>query len=437
MKSLATTLSNRGTLAANSPIRVDMEVYFKALQNRYREKDNPNGKFPMNVAENNLCWPMLRSKIAQASSRDIPEWTAGYGHPAGNEGFREAAANYLSECLFDCQVDKETLAFSSGLTSVIDLTSFLLANPGDVAMIPAPAYPVYTSDIGVKASVERFDIITHHELDELKSGIPLTVELLEQAKKELTSTGKNARMLILTTPDNPTGSIYSQEQLIAISDWCIENHIHLIVNEIYGNTLIDTQRPEIAADYDKPIKFKSFAQIMKDRKSPYLHLWYSVSKDLGLSGFRVGMLHSYNEELMAGYTNINMTHSVSNYTQWVLQGVFEDMHFMKGYLQDMQAALTTSYLIVTRALKQLGIHYSPSYGSLFVWMDLSKYLPTSENPEHDLWMSIYEEAGLLLTPTDGFGHDKKGLFRMVISYLTHEELKVAMTRFAKFIESKS
>jgi len=434
---MPTTLSKQGELAATSPMRVDMEVYFEALQNRYDEQENPDGKFPMNVAENNLCWPMLRSKIEEVAQQDIPEWVAGYGHPAGNEGFREAAAHFLSECLFGCSVDKDKLAFSSGLTSVIDLTSFLLANPGDVAMIPAPSYPVYTSDIGVKAGVERYDIITHHELDELKNGIPLTIEHLKTAKKEIEANGKVAKMLILTTPDNPTGSIYSQEQLEKIAAWCIGHHIHLIVNEIYGNTLIDTQRPEIATDYDKPMKFESFARHMAQLKSDYLHLWYSVSKDLGLSGFRVGMLHSYNEDLLAGYTNINMTHSVSNYTQWTLQCVFEDIRFMKGYLQEMQAALTDSYLIVTRALKQLGINYSPSYGSLFVWMDLSKYLPSSDQPEHDLWMSIYEEAGLLLTPTHGFGHKKKGLYRMVISYLTHEELRIAMTRFTKFIQSKS
>lgn len=431
------TLSHRGTKAATSPMRVDMELYFEALENRYDAATNPDGKFPMNVAENTLCWPMLREKIAASVQREIPEWVSGYGNPAGNDDFRVAAAGYLSEHLFGVPVEKETLAFSSGLTSVIDLTAFLLGNPGEVALIPAPSYPVYTSDIGVKAGLKRVDIPTHENLHELKEGLPLTLPQLDQALAEVKAQGERCSMLILTTPDNPTGSIYSQGQLQAFADWCIAHEIHLVVNEIYGLTLVDTAHPEISEDYGQPRSFQSFAQVMAQRKSPYLHLWYSISKDLGLSGFRVGMVHSYNEEFMAGYTNINMTHSVSNFTQWALQGVFEDRAFMADYLQKMQAALTTSYIIVARKLKQLGLAYSPSYGSLFVWMDLSELLsaPTAK-AEETLWLEIYEQAGLLLTPTNGFGHAQKGYYRMVISYLSHEELEVAMERFGEFVERK-
>lgn len=430
-------LSTRGSLAANSPMRVDMQVYFEALENRYHEQDNPDGKFPMNVAENTLCWSMLKEKLQAVAKQEIPEWVGGYGNPAGNDGFRAAAANYLSEFLFHCEVPKETLAFSSGLTSVIDLTSFLLANPGEVAMIPAPAYPVYTSDIGVKAGVERYDITTHHSLAELKNGIPLTINQLEESLAEIKAKGKTAKMLILTTPDNPTGGIYKLEQLKEIANWCIVHQIHLVVNEIYGLTTINTDHPNLKELYDDSLSFTSFATIMQTYKSPYLHLWYSISKDLGLSGFRVGMVHSYNEEFLAGYTNINMTHSVSNYTQWTLQQVFEDMGFMKKYLNQMQKALTESYVIVHEALQSIGIAHSPAYGSLFAWMDLGELLAAqTREAEEVIWLEIYEKAGLLLTPTNGFGHEQFGLYRMVISYVSPKELKVAMERLTSFIKNK-
>ena len=177
MNSNSESLSQRGANAATQPLRVDMQVYFEALQNRFDNTQNPNGTFPMNVAENSLLWPLLRDKIKEVSQKAMPEWVSSYGDPCGVESFREAVADHLSKFLFQTKVSADTLAFSSGLTSTIDQTCFILANPGEVAMIPAPAYPVYTSDIGVKAGLERFNVTTHREVAELKNGDPLTVEL--------------------------------------------------------------------------------------------------------------------------------------------------------------------------------------------------------------------------------------------------------------------
>lgn len=115
----------------------------------------------MNVAENCLCWPLLRDKITEVNKRKLPEWVSGYGNPLGTDSFREAVAGYLSEFLFGVNISGQTLGFSSGLTSVIELTAFVLCEDGDVAVIPAPAYPVYTGDLGVKAAVERYDLVPH------------------------------------------------------------------------------------------------------------------------------------------------------------------------------------------------------------------------------------------------------------------------------------
>ncbi len=428
------SLSLRGSRSASKPMRSDMDIYFEAIQNRYHQ-NNKEGAFPMNVAENHLCWNILSDRLRRGvSENEIPDWVPAYGNPSGTDSFREAVSVFLSKFLFHCEVEKETLAFSSGATSVIELSAFLLANPGDTGVFPAPAYPVYKSDIGTKSGVKRFDLITHHDLSEIRNGLTLSTEHLDTALKDLSDRDEKFKFLVLTTPDNPTGGIYSQEQLNSIVDWCLKHKIHLIVNEIYGLSQIDITHPALKSDYTDPAAFVSFANIMKERKSPYLHLWYAFSKDLGLSGFRVGMVHSYNEEFLSAYNNINMTHSVSNFTQWAMQLVLEDLEFMEDYVLNFQKALTESYVIVTDTLRKIKIPFNPSRGSLFVWMDLSDLLrEESEKAEQDLWLSIYQNSGILLTPTDGFGHSQKGLYRMVISSLSHEELKIAMARFESTI----
>ncbi len=431
-------LSDRGAHAAYKPVRVDLEIYQKAMENHYDPKSNPEGCFAMNVAENHLCWEMLRNRIERVTrEKSIPDWVASYGDPAGVLSFRKATATYLSEFLVKQKVDPETLAFSVGATSTIEMTAFLLANPGDTAVIPAPSYPVYTMDIGVIPDIKRYDLQTHHELHELQAGIPINTEQLEAAKQEIEAQGSRFRLLILTSPDNPTGGIYSQAQLESMADWCEANEVHLIVNEIYGLSKIDISHPELQKDYPNPIPFLSFGQLMAKRKSPFLHLWYSFSKDLGISGLRIGLTHSYNTDFIAGYRNAGLSHGISNYTQWVMQEVLEDWEFIADFVVASQEALTQSYLIVVRNLRALGIPYSPSYGSLFVWMDLSEFLnEESEQGQHQLWLEIFEESGVLLTPGAGFGHSKRGLFRMVISSIDHDALEEAMERLKGYILRK-
>ncbi|WP_268034467.1 aminotransferase class I/II-fold pyridoxal phosphate-dependent enzyme [Algoriphagus sp. PAP.12] len=434
----SSSLSNKGFTATQTPARVDMKIYFEALENLYHPTENPTGALPMNVAENHLCWEMLRERIQKVTrENDIPEWVASYTDPSGAPSFREATAGFLSKFLFKAPVDPESIAFSSGATSVIEMTAFLLANPGDTAVIPAPSYPVYTGDIGVVPSVKRYDLQTHTEVSELRNGVPISIDNLEKSKTEIEEAGSRFKMLILTTPDNPTGAIYSEEQLREIADWCIQNKVHLIVNEIYGLSQIDITHPELKADYPDPIEFVSFGKLMAEYQSPFLHFWYSFSKDLGISGFRVGLVHSHNQEFLGAYRNAGMGHSISNFTQWIMQEVMADHAFLESYFSAYPKELTQSYLIVIRTLREMGIDYSPSYGSLFVWMDISRFLTEkTEKGEEEIWLDIYEKTGILITPANGFGHQKRGLFRMVITGMDHETLQVAMDRLKTYFSEK-
>ena len=82
----------------------------------------------------------------------------------GAPDFRTAAASFLEKHLTACPLAPDQLGVSAGATSVIEMTSFILADSGDVAVIPAPCYPVYKQDIGNMSGMERYDLITHHEL---------------------------------------------------------------------------------------------------------------------------------------------------------------------------------------------------------------------------------------------------------------------------------
>ncbi len=431
-------LAARGVTASTAMIRVDMDLYFEATANLYHKINNPNGAFPLNVAENRLTWPLLRDRISKITKESVvDDWVAGYTSSVGAPSTRVVMAKFLSKFLTRCEIDPEHICLAPGAAAVIDLTSWILCEPGDVAVIPAPAYPVYKQDIGNRPAVERYNLITHHELAELKNGPLLSVAHLDQALADIESKGKRFRMLILTNPDNPTGVVYSRDQLRAYTDWCIAHNVHLVVNEIYGLSLLNTQHPELASDYSGPTEFQSFANIVQERKSDYLHLWYALSKDFGVSGFRVGIVYSLNQVFRAAYNNLNAPSMMSNYAQWIFEKILSDHEFVEAYVRANQEALTENYALTVSRLRKLGIPYSPARGSLFVWLDLSGLLKDdSADSERALWMSLYKESGILLTPGDGFGHSKRGQFRLVYSYMVKDDLSVAMDRFANFINAK-
>ena len=309
-------LSARGLQASNTVLRVDMDLYFEAAANLYHKTENPTGAFPLNVAENRLTWPMLKRQIEKiARENPVADWVANYTSSVGALSTREVMASFLSQFLTHCPIDPEHLCLGPGAASVIDLTSWIIGEEGDVVVIPAPCYPVYKQDIGNRPGLERYDIVTHHELSELNNGPLLTVGHLEQARMDIEKQGKRFRMLIITNPDNPTGGIYSKEQLSSYADWCLAHNTHLAVNEIYGLSLLDTTHPQLRADYQGDTKFYSFANMILERKSDYLHLWYALSKDFGVSGFRVGLVYSLNQTFRTAYNNLNPPSMVSNYAQ--------------------------------------------------------------------------------------------------------------------------
>lgn len=428
------SLSQRGQIAQNTVLRIDFEVFFEAMQNLYHAKNNPEGAIPLNIAENRLSWHLLRDKMQHISRKqDIPDWVPSYTSALGAPEFREAMAGFLSRFLTHCPIDPEQLGLSAGATATVEVSSWILGDAGNVAVFPAPCYPVYKQDIGNKGGLERYDLVTHHELSEIQNGPVLDIFHLEKALEDIQAQGKRFRLLVLTSPDNPTGGVYSREKLETIADWCIERDIHLVVNEIYGLSLINTQHPELADDYKTDLPFISFAQIMQDKKSDYLHLWYAMSKDMGASGFRVGVVYSQNQAFIEAFNNLNAPHMVSNHTQWLFEQVLSDHDFMEKYIQHNQEALTESYLVVIRSLRKLKVPYTPARGSLFVWLDLSQFLTEqSQKAENKFWMDVYKTTGVLLTPGEGFGHSKRGQFRLVYSCVTKEELEVAMERLEEY-----
>lgn len=429
------TLSKRGTDLAENPARVDMALFAQASQNLYCPVNNPTGTFLLNVAENSLTASIIKDKLtAVLQQQEIPDWVLKYTDSKGHPDVRTAVAGFMEKHLCKCPIDPDSIAFSAGASAVIEVTSFVLANPGDVVVIPAPSYPMYTKDLGTKSGVARYDLQTHFHLEDIGSKAPVDVFMLDKTWSELHAQNKCFKILLITSPDNPTGCRYTKAQLKDLANWCIQHKVHMIVNEIYGLSVIDTQDPLIKTDYQNQGTYVSFANIMADLNSDYLHLWYAFSKDFSMSGLRFGVLHTLNTKLIKSYDNANIPHMVSNITQWMIGKMLEDSAFIEHYIKTYNTLLNASYKLVVETFNTIQIPYIPSRGSLFVWADLSRFLKdNSEKGQEQLWLDIYNNTGILLTPGAGFQHQKKGLFRIVFTAVGIDYLKVAMKRLTAYL----
>ncbi len=431
------SLSLRGKELASNPARVDMELFFDAIQNLYSPEANPNGTFPLNVAENHLMAMSIKKKLTEiTSNKTMADWVLYYTDSLGHPEARESIAHFMEKYLCKCSIDPNSIGFSAGTSAIIEISSFVLANKGDIVVIPAPSYPVYSNDIGIKSGLKRYDLQTHFHMEESGSTAPVSVSMLEKVKNELKTKGEKFKILLITSPDNPTGCMYGDTQLRELANWCIKNEVHMIVNEIYAFSQIDTKDSLISMDYKVEVIYSSFANIMRDLHSDYLHLWYGLSKDFAMSGLRFGIIHSLNEVFMDALRNVNIPHMVSNYTQWMISELFKQDSFINDYIQENKKQVTTSYKEVVKILKRIGVSYIPARGSLFIWADLSKYLKeNTDKGQEDLWIAIYKNTGVLLTPGAGFGHQKKGLFRIVHTAIPTSFLIVAMEKLEKYLLS--
>ncbi len=429
------SLSSRGKALADNPARVDFEIFMEASQNLYCADKNPNGAFPLNVAENALTSALIKDKLTLITQQnEMPDWVLKYTHFLGNPDVRAEVARFMEQFLCKCPIAADTIGFSAGASAIIEVCSFILANPNDVVVIPAPSYPMYTKDLGLKSGMERYDLQTHFDLQDIGSQAPVTVKHLDKAWVDLNAQGKCFKILLITSPDNPTGCRYNKQELRRLADWCIVHKVHLIVNEIYAFSLIDTEAKSIQNEYTETGDYASFATVMYELESDYLHFWYAFSKDFAMSGLRFGVVHSLNKAFLAGVGNVNIPHLVSNFTQWMIGEMLKDIDFVEYYIQENKVRLNQSYHLVINALKKNDVPYIPSRGSLFVWADFSKYLKDdSDKGEEELWLNIYKNTGVLLTPGIGFQHQKKGLFRIVYTAVDIESLAVAMDKLVGYL----
>ncbi|MEA3434188.1 MAG: pyridoxal phosphate-dependent aminotransferase [Campylobacterota bacterium] len=277
-------------------------------------------------------------------------------------------------------------------------------NRGDEVIIPAPYWVTYPELVkyafGVPVVIETDDI----------SGFKITPEQLQAAITPKT------KMLILTTPSNPTGSIYSREELEALGEVLKGTDIIIASDEMYEKLVYD-------------VDFTATASISEDMFQRTVTI-NGLSKSVAMTGWRFGYLASPNKELISVMNKLQSqsTSNINSITQKAaipaLNGEVDDD------IEMMRKAFAGRAEEATRLMNEIdGLSVRKPEGAFYLFVNIKDLT----NDSIEFCKELLQEMGVAVVPGIGFGSE--GYFRF--SFATDmTTIKEGIRRIDKFVKQK-
>ncbi|KAL7093729.1 hypothetical protein ACP275_11G058000 [Erythranthe tilingii] len=396
-------------------------------QNPYHELSNPSGVIQMGLAENQVSFDLIERYLEKHSQ--TMNTTSGFRENAlfqdyhGLKSFRQAMASFMEQIRGGrAKFDPDRIVITAGATAANELLTFILADPGDALLVPTPYYPGFDRDLRWRTGVK---IVPVH--CDSSNNFEITPQALESAYEEAKSNNVKISGLLITNPSNPLGATIKRSVLENILDFVTRKNIHLISDEIYSGSSFC------------PDEFISVAEILESRnhkESQRVHIVYSLSKDLGLPGFRVGTIYSYNDVVVTTARRMSSFTLISSQTQQLLSLMLSDGDFTENYVRVNRERLKKRYELIVEGLQNAGIEcLSGGNAGLFCWMDLKGLLgdfPTKEG-ELSLWKLMLEEVKVNISPGYSCHCSEPGWFRVCFANMSEETLQVAIRRIHDFM----
>ena len=284
-------------------------------------------------------------RISYAGIRAICDGQTKYTPAAGIVPLRKAVCKRLKED-YDLDYDETQVVVASGAKHSVYLALAVLVDPGDEVILPAPYWVSYYEMIRLVGGVPV--VVTAGEDQNFK----ITAEQLEAAITEKT------KAVMINNPSNPTGAIYTKEELQALADVCVRHDLFIIADEIYDKLIYDGAR------------FTSIPTLGEDVKAHTI-LINGVSKTYSMTGWRVG--YAVAEKPVASAMSSYASHStgapatMAQYAaQEALEGPQDEVEAMRKVFEERR-----NYL-VSRMNAMDGVSCLTPNGAFYVMMNLEQ-----------------------------------------------------------------
>lgn len=346
--------------------------------------------------------------ILSAAKTAMDEGKTKYTPAGGLEALKKAIIHKTKEDQ-GLVYDSGEVIVTNGAKHALALLFQALIEDGEEVIVPSPYWVSYPEQ--VKLAGGNPVILETSEENEFK----VTLEDLNNA---ITS---KTRALIINSPSNPTGMIYSREELKAIGDWCVQKDILIISDEIYEKLVYDHHSASSIASCSEDIKQQTI-------------IINGVSKSHAMTGWRIGYALG-KKQLIKAMTTI-ASHSTSNPASIsqhaALAAYTGSQEPVEKMRQAFEGRLHNAY---EKLINIPGLTCLKPQGAFYLFANAKEAATITGFSSVSDWVSaLLEEEKVALIPGEGFG--KKDYVRL--SYATSlEQMDEAIVRIKRFMEKHS
>jgi aspartate aminotransferase len=328
----------------------------------------------------------------------------GYTHYTPASGIfeaREAVAGFVSRTL-KTEVDPTEVVLVPGSKNVLLFTLLACIEPGDEVILPDPGYPAYASQVNFIGGVVK--TVTLRE----ESGFRMDLDELASLVTPKT------RMLIVNTPQNPTGGVLTAEDVKFVCDLAHKHDLLVVSDEIYSQLVYGFH-------HESPMSQPG----MRERTV----LMDGLSKSYAMTGWRLGYavapkaLAVKLDQLM-----INSSSCAAGFTQMAAIEALSAPESEHAVARMVKVFEHRRNLVVDGLNAIPGVRCARPQGSFYVFPNIEG----TRFDEHELADRLLAEAGVAVLPGTAFGHAGKGFIRLAYTQ-SEDELKLGLNRIAEFI----
>jgi aspartate aminotransferase len=263
---------------------------------------------------------------------------------------------------------------------------FTLFGSGDEVLILAPYWTTYPALVELARAAPVF--VEGDASNDFKVG---------PAELEAASTGKT-RGLVLNSPSNPTGAVYSKAELAEIVAWARKRNVWILSDEIYGSIYYGSEGTVAPGLLDLP----------EADLGPYV-LIDGASKCFAMTGWRIGFTYAPTE-LSKKFTALQsqMTSNPTTPSQSAATAAYTDVAAADKAVSDMKAAFQRRRDLVTQRMRELlpGVEFVEPVGAFYLYFRVDS-LFDQEVKDATAWCSkLLQDQGVALVPGAAFGDDR-------------------------------
>lgn len=345
--------------------------------------------------------------IIDAAVASMNEGQTKYTPAAGLPALKEEIINKFQK---DQGIDYSgnEIIVGSGAKHVLYTLFQVILDEGDEVIIPTPYWVSYPEQVKLAGGVPVY--IEGSEENEFK----ITPQQLKQAITE------NTKAVIINSPSNPTGMLYSKEELTELGQVCLDNNVLIVSDEIYEKLVYGAN------------KHVSIAQISPELKEQTIII-NGVSKSHSMTGWRIGYAAG-NKEIIKAMTNL-ASHSTSNPTTTAQYGAIAAYAGSQDAVEQMRQAFEGRLNQIYDKLVAIpGVSCIKPQGAFYLFPNVKKAVElTGYANVDDFSTALLEEALVAVIPGSGFGAPDN----IRLSYATSLDLlEAAVERIHQFVDSK-